>query len=785
MPAVAMVILTAAARGRAYPTATPIRTWTDTEQPLNMKRCPKQLPTVRVALERLQELEKQLKNQKVCFGRETVRHFTQITEGVSQLEEVRRNIHEVLEVETIKASKLRHNLSHLPNKLKQQIAAAVAAARESKATRLKELQDKIKTMTEQIEALEKEYSRLTKENASLCPIQQKAGSRYDDIVSQLNKAMEERTSDQITLNETYDIIRDTQQKIIFVTRDTADLQKEIGEKRKKYESEKEILTVKFTEIHLLVQNQNATNFEKKNKLDELKVKLHELDDNLFSQKQMNKLLEIQSVNLKTEEDSLQTKYNQELKTAEELTDQKQEITDELRTYIEKLRREIEYLRTRSLQTEKETNDAQELNQKLVEKNESRHDALKKSREYETEIRQNLRRLTKRLDTVKGLLAETGERMTELRKQIQEHEENIIAVTEKHNDIMDFLNGELQKYTNKLEKEEQLRETILRKREEISKEIMHVKAATEDYLTHLSMRMKDLKKKRVKLLSEIKRLQQEINMYADKILALRRLLAKEEEAFGNIDQLLSTEVKQLKNEMKDMNETIRQVKEELQDKMSTQQRLESLLAEETAICDELQKERDAQRNEKFELESILIQLKTKTVVLLASKPELKSMLSALRLSLYHRVKNTAEQIKSMEADIYEANRRIEHVEIENCKLKLCNFQLMKAIASLDEEGEKQNAKMKQKDGELQIIYDNLLKSWALDLSVQKEYAACEQSVLNVTEELIKKIHHREQKVGSISNQLEEYLSKMQSFVGSTHTTEETKERCMRKQTKSPQ
>ncbi|XP_078418856.1 coiled-coil domain-containing protein 175 [Cetorhinus maximus] len=749
-----------------------------------MQQCPTQLPAVRVVLERLQDLEKKLKTKKVCFGRETVRHFAQVIEGVSQLEEVRRNIHDVLEVETIEASKLRHKLTQLPNILNQQIAVAVTAARELKATHLKELQSKIETMTQQIGTLEKEYSRLEKENASLCPIQQKAGALYDNLVSQLNEVMEKRTSDQITLNETHDNISVIQKKIILVDRKIVDLNKELSEEQSHFETQKAILTAKLTEMHLLVQDQNAANFEKKIKVDGLNAKLVKLNDDLSTQKDINELLQIQNTNLKKEEDNLQKTYNEESKIAEELIVRKQSIMGELITLIKNLRMKAEELRKSILQVAKDTEDVHVLNQGLFLKSESRHEAFKKAKKRETEVKQNFYSLDKRLEKVKYLLSKNEEQMSRIRKETQELEENIMSVVEKNKDTMDFLNGELLKYTHKFEKEQQLRETIQQRRDEISKEIMHIKASTEDYLTHLSMRMKALKKKRETLITEIKRLQKEINIYAEKTVALRKQRIEGKAAFSNIKELLSTEIKQMKNEIEEMNGTIKVVKEELQEKVSTQHTLESMLAEETAACDELLKEREDQINAKHNIDNTISQLKTKTAVLLSSKPELKALLSVIRSSLNQQVKNTAEQIKLMEADIYEASRRLEQVEMENCKLKLCNFQLAKAIASLNEGVGKQNAAKKQQETELQIIYGNLQKNWTLEANVHKEHAACEQSVLNVIEELMKKIYHREQKIGSISDQLKEYLSKLQSFVGTT-SIEESKEICMIGQTKTLQ
>lgn len=49
---------------------------------------------------------------------------------------------------------------------------------------------------------------------------------------------------------------------------------------------------------------------------------------------------------------------------------------------------------------------------------------------------------------------------------------------------------------------------------------------------------------------------------------------------------------------------------------------------------------------------------------------------------------------------------------------------------------------------------------------QEFGACDQSVLNVIEQLMDKIQLREIKLGSIGDQLKDHLSNLLAFVGST-------------------
>ncbi|XP_032882336.1 coiled-coil domain-containing protein 175 [Amblyraja radiata] len=721
-------------------------------------------PGMKLALERLQELEKNLNDKGLCFG--PIQHFAKLAEGVSQLEEARRSIHEILEVETIEASKLRYNLSELPNKLNQEIAASIAAARESKVTELNELKAKVEMMTLQIEALEKEYCRLERENAFLCPVQRKAGARYNDIIFLMNNVMGDRVNKQITLNETYDNIQEKKRKIIDLNKDKHDLKEEMVERRNEYRVKKGDLTEKFTEIHDVVQEQNRVNYEKKNKLDGLKIKLEDLNYDILDQEKITSDLRVQNTLLQKNKTVLQYEHEEKLQKIEELIIKKDKFTDELKILMEYNQQEIENSMMRSSQVQEDIDKVKVINQNLQEKRDSRSEAARKAKEYETETRKRLKSLTDRLESTNDMLNQTEENLSSVRKEIQEFEEMMLSLADKHKDAMEFLNKEMHKYMRKLEKEQQIRRGTQRRRDEISREMLEVKRVTERYLINMSRRLQSFRRKREKQIKQSMNLEKAIGDYAEKNAALKIQVAVEEDALKNMTKNLLKENKDLKDGIKEVNERIMQVKKELELNLPIQQKLDSDLAEATAICNERGTEFEGQLSKKFSFDRNIARLKGETANLLASLPDLQSKLSTIRHDIFYQVKCAAEQLNLLEVEIYEADRRLELVQIENCKLKLCNFQLTKDLASLEEEGERQKAEKEKQDNELQTIHDNLMKSWALDFSVQMEFGACDQSVLNVIEQLMNKIQLREIKLGSIGDQLKDHLSNLLAFVGST-------------------
>ncbi|XP_069772963.1 coiled-coil domain-containing protein 175 isoform X3 [Narcine bancroftii] len=568
------------------------------------------------------QAQKQLKDNSIYFGHGAIQHFAKIAEGVNQLEEARRSIHEMLEVETIEASKLRYKLSELPNKLKQQIAAAVAAARESKATYINELKVKIETMTEQIEALGKEYCRLEQDNTSLFPVHQEAGAQYNDIIFLINNVMGDRANKQITLNETYDNIQDVKQKIIDVMRDIAELKEEMDKKRNEFKTKKKSSMAKFTEIYQLVQDQNTINFKEKTKLDELKVEVDNLNNNLSVQEEVRLTKTAQSrmqkMVLKKQESVLQIEHSENLKAVGELFIKKGNMTEELNTLSVYYKKEIENLQTRSLQAQRDIDNAKTLNQELAVRRQSRSEAARKAKEHEFETRKSWQSLTERLGSLKGMFVQTEENLSSKRKEIQELEEMMLNLDDVHKDTMEFLNEELQKYVQKLEKEKQLRIATHHKRDEIAKEMLDIKRTTEEYLTNLSRRLQALKKKREKLIGESKNFQKNIDEYTERIPTLKQLIAAKEDAFKIMERILSAEIRHLKNEIKEIKEKTMRLQKDLEEKLPIQQKLESEIADETATCDELQKELNDIISKKSNIDNTITRLKRETGILLVSK-----------------------------------------------------------------------------------------------------------------------------------------------------------------------
>lgn len=105
-------------------------------------------PALMVALERLKELEKQIIEDDIPFSAEASLHLTEISAAITELEADRRAAHELLEVETIENSKLRHQMNNTRERMCQEMMADVAAARASNSEEIEQLKKYINTVSQ-------------------------------------------------------------------------------------------------------------------------------------------------------------------------------------------------------------------------------------------------------------------------------------------------------------------------------------------------------------------------------------------------------------------------------------------------------------------------------------------------------------------------------------------------------------------------------------------------------------------------------------------------------------
>ncbi|KAM9061297.1 coiled-coil domain-containing protein 175 [Sarcophilus harrisii] len=118
-------------------------------------------------LEKLFKVEKALKNETFEFNQEAKTTLEEIAEAVKKLECMRKTTIDLLEIESIEASRLRFLLIHLPGNISKEIEDAVIAARVTNAEEINSLNNAIETVNFEMELLNERLTNLEKMNIEL------------------------------------------------------------------------------------------------------------------------------------------------------------------------------------------------------------------------------------------------------------------------------------------------------------------------------------------------------------------------------------------------------------------------------------------------------------------------------------------------------------------------------------------------------------------------------------------------------------------------------------------
>ncbi|CAF4251832.1 unnamed protein product, partial [Rotaria magnacalcarata] len=142
------------------------------------------------------------------------------------------------ETESIESSRLRHRLKLLPNSIKNEIQTAVNMARESNVSVIQKLQKELDTLLERVRAYTDQDKELTVAINSLQAEKSALQQQYDSTITDVNHRVCDKATLQITLNETRDAVRETNQHTFDLEEDIMALKESLMQERNEARQEK-------------------------------------------------------------------------------------------------------------------------------------------------------------------------------------------------------------------------------------------------------------------------------------------------------------------------------------------------------------------------------------------------------------------------------------------------------------------------------------------------------------------------------------------------------------------
>ncbi|XP_010285868.1 PREDICTED: GRIP1-associated protein 1-like, partial [Phaethon lepturus] len=272
-----------------------------------------------------------------------------------------------------------------------------------------------------------------------------------------------------------------------------------------------------------------------------------------------------------------------------------------------------------------------------------------------------------------------------------------------------------------------------------------------------------KKRHAELLLEIEDLEKELFQSENQIKALNEEASKRENDYRNYNEDFTNKMKCLENDIKTATENLLKKEQELNISRLTLEETQRETEQKYAKYEELRKSFLAKKDEEVRVKRAIQESIKTTGKLKEDMLELRNKLQIKRDAAVVQLKNHTETMKLLERDIYEINRKLDIVNTENCRLKLCNAQLKEDIFAMNSEAENHKSATVKILNDLAVLHDLLLKGWSEESFIQKEFLENEQEILNVVTALTTKIQQREEKIGDINSQLQNKLEGLDSLV----------------------
>ncbi|CAH1263597.1 LAMA2 [Branchiostoma lanceolatum] len=722
-----------------------------------------EVPGVNSAIEHMMDLKWRMKSVKFGFEEPDLGHLDVVAAALKELDGERLKVHDVLEVETIKASILRHQLMFLPEQVKAEISEAVQSARDSNAAEMNRLRTQLENLTQSIEQLEKKSQLLKKENETLLPERDIVRNQHDEIISQLNQRMADKAGKQITLNETREKLRETNQEILDVEQAIIDLKEDMIEERANARLEKKRLKDNIADTQLKIRDQKETNEGLKKQISDLMEELLESDTKNGEQKKTIRRSENMVERLVSQVKQLEEQLEKEKEENVQLDKEGDRLKEEFEGIKKDLTGKKAELQQRLQELEEETQEALEENQQV----ESRRAHLKaetkkavEEMEYSAAKLEELREISRQ---GKAELTRLAEESARLRMENQELEQGIEQLQENHKAAIQMLNKQVEESREQLTRERNDRFELQSKKTDTHKDLEEFRASSSRFMGEMNRRMEEGKNKHIQLTEEGKRLQKETIEDQQAIKKLKSNIKAAEKNYKEMEKSSKREIEGLEQSVSKLEKGIEDIGTELEEKTPMCDTFESEFKEISKEYEERKKYVVQSKNKKSGLDDAVNRAKRQIEKMSHPRGKLQDDLKSGRASALQQLRDHAAEVKSVEQDIYESGRKLEQVVDENKRFKAANKNLQNEIVGFKEDIERNKSQRDRLQELSALLKGQVVEGWVSDIAAQKESAERDSQILEDISSLQEKSKEREQKLTDITSKLEGELGLLVSFL----------------------
>lgn len=624
--------------------------------------------SVAYAVQRLQELGKRIEVHGLRLQERDVGIIDEVIDAVQELDKERVRAHDLLEAESIRSSILRHEMKTLHAVYRKEIQDAIENARQSIKDLVEELKKRIEDVGRSADQLAVTLQSLEKENALLVPERDRLREKHEEIIVTLNQRMAEKAVNQIALNETRDRLRATNQRVLDLEDDIAQLKEDMILERAEARAECDRLRTAVSETKAKTSDQNSENATAKKKLDSLQSQLRKSEEELEVYRKQIRKYEVGRTKLEDQERALLSQLAVDTKTNEDLRNHGVEVHAEHLRREKAFQIEIEDLQARIKELGTDYKAKIEQAERLKERRKELALEAAVAEESAAVAQQRSKEVSAVLEQAQQNLLHRQEDLARTRNETERMEQDIVNLAEEHKVFVVNYNRQIEEFKEQLSKEKKDRMEVQATRDTTQKQLEEFKQTTQKYMAEVNKKVSHGKQQHANLTQEGAQLERDIKVAEDAIVAHRSQLELEREVFKQKEVELRDKLAKLRDEVAQLESKTTELRHLLATQIPVFEGTERRFNEVSQKYDTTKRDVAGKKSEKQSLEDQVKRAKATIDRLYHPQERLRLQLSEQQQQSLLQMRTQMEELRTVELDIYVAQSKLDALLTENARFK---------------------------------------------------------------------------------------------------------------------
>lgn len=720
-------------------------------------------PAVTDALERLGELDKELREDGIAFSSEASFHLSEITAALMELQGCQRAAQEGLEAETAENSKLAQHINDTKETIRREILAAVAADRTNWAADTDQLQKDLMEVSQLQETTSKRQEDLVKQNEMLQAEKQQAKAEREALVAALNDQISIKNGLQMQLNQSREQMEALTSCSFTAEQDKIKLQKRLELEREAFTKKRENACREVERVEEEIKRQKEIVGRRKKDLarvNDAKLEAQERQKELTFQMATleSSLLQVTASRSQCEKHlECQTQTHQQLKKDKELL--KKELQESKVTSSTLIQRLIEEMDT----LERETEEGRARREHHRDSLARIRRTLKQQQVEEDKTRAEHLRAEQRLQKSKLQLDERVASVARHRKEIGEMDEQILVLRQASAVNQRLFQRDLQEMRSTMEAQGSTVAHLEEEKKQLAELLETARSQQEECAAKMTSDIRSTERRYQELLQEEAALQEQQPMRLDADLLRRRLKQcearcreeaarqrQEVERYTADADIISQSNEEKQRHVEEEEERLKEVEAAWRVEELRHRKMKSLVGE--------------FKMRESDLELMLLELKEKTGSLLQPRQEAKARLQQVQKCYMEMLEIQTSELREAEMRLYDCVVKVEQVGMENGRFHRRIRQMAEEVSRAEEDGDRYREETRLIRREVQDVLDSLRGRWKEDVSVTRDRQSRDGGLLTEMKVARSRLETRRQELENVGTLLQQQMLEFSRRLG---------------------